>query len=235
MAVQEDPHTEDLAVTEHVPVLVTLDGGRGTGKSWAASALRSRFGCAVVELGPLFRMAAWLSRRLGNAQCLLATLDLMSHLLEVGHLKVDVDCGTDFTAMSVLYYNTRLGVELWEPLLDSDVKAFASDPVSVAWVRSLAASLTTGRNAIVVGRDAGSRFFPDAGLKFELRAQDQVRRLRKAEQVGTDMDIDRSEPVAIWPTLEGTIVIDTTASVREEVVAMLSKVIVQRLGWSVSR
>jgi cytidylate kinase len=91
---------------------------------------------------------------------------------------------------------------------------------------------------VVVGREAGTKFFPSAGLRIELRSDEATRLARKAVQLerevadlATDHPPDSSEPLAEWPFAGAHMVIDTTDLAPASLLERVSTRIEADLRW----
>ncbi len=222
--------------------ILTVDGKRGAGKSRLAADLRDVFQCSVLELGPLFRVAAWLIGK-GYASGLAGLADCLGHLVNVGMLQVRLDVPGRLAAMEVRFNGDVLDGELWSPSLHLLVRTCAeAEPVSNA-IGLLALRLTRStRRVVVVGREAGSRFFPAAGLKIILCAESSVRLDRKTKQLeafsglaqGTEL-LEASEPMhrlKVMPSMSEAVSINTDQLPWTETLGQVVCLVHKVLQWS---
>lgn len=219
--------------------VVAIDGSRGTGKSRLAAGLRSYFGCGVLELGPIFRIIAWLVKR-GYASDPVAACEVLDKAIEVGWIRIRHDIGGSMAASSVEVNGQTIEDELWNTDLDEILRSAAESPEVISCVGHLARRLIGSQSTIVIGREVGSQFFPDASLKIVLRAKEVTRRARKLSQltqgpsrISSTYSLDQSEPARYWEYGEDTILIDTTLMSPEEVFQQSAAYIEDRLGWKI--
>ncbi len=215
------------------PVIITIDGPAGTGKSSVARLLAKRLGLDFLDTGAMYRAAAAISIDHGVAHT--------DHAALVAIVK-DADLHFDWTTdpPAILAWQKPMG----DRIRDGDVTAIVSP---VAGISPMRAHMVTKQRLIArqhprlvsEGRDQGSVVFPDASVKFYLDATPQVRARRRADQlraagVAADEaailhdiilrdqgDMSRSDGPLIKP--DGAIVIDTSDISRDEVVEALER------------
>lgn len=225
--------------TSRHPVIITIDGPAGTGKSSVAHRLASRLGLDFLDTGAMYRAAALIA-------------------LETG---IDPDQGEALAAAI-----SDMGVHFdWQSdpprlmLDDRDVSARIRD-LDVSGIVSIVAAQSPVRNVLVErqrdiaaahprlvteGRDQGSVVFPDAAVRFfldasiEVRAQRRIKQLASAGQtideheVRSDiesrdrLDTSRDDAPLIKP--EGAVVIDSSNKSLSEVVEEMERIVRDRL------
>lgn len=209
-----------------IPILITIDGPAGSGKSSAARAVADRLGIVNLNTGAAYRAVALLALREG----------------------VDVDDGA---ALAEIAGRVVLGVEgvrldgeeVLEPDLRTPEVSAAASKVSVhREVREVLVSVQreAARRAredggvVVEGRDIGTVVLPDAELKVFLSASSEERARRRAAQSGRESELERihkamsvrdrqdserqASPLRPAPD---AVVLDTTALNQEEVVTRI--------------
>lgn len=208
------------------PILITIDGPAGSGKSSAARAVADRLGIVNLNTGAAYRAVALLALREG----------------------VDVDDGA---ALAEIAGRVVLGVEgvrldgeeVTEPDLRTPEVSAAASKVSVhrevrevllSVQREAAQRAREDGGAVVEGRDIGTVVLPDAELKVFLSASSEERARRRAAQSGRESELERihkamsvrdrqdserqASPLKPAPD---AIVLDTTALNLEEVVTRI--------------
>ncbi|MGI9628921.1 MAG: (d)CMP kinase [Longimicrobiales bacterium] len=209
------------------PVVVTIDGAAGAGKSSTAKEVARRLGFRHLDSGALYR---------GVTFALLADVD--------GPDEARPDWGTvtreQIDALGVHAHWGPRGMEVWaagrrlpdEALrgeaVTAAVSAVSALPPVREWLMGVQRNAVEAPGLVADGRDMGTVVFPDADLKVFLKADEVVRARRRliqkghehptAEQVRREAsriaDRDaRDSDRAISPLQipERAVVIDTTA------------------------
>lgn len=217
------------------PLIVTLDGPAGVGKSTVARLLAKRLGLAFLDTGAMFRAVAW---RLGpdswnwpEERIAEQLKDLRFGLAGAGE------------ATRLLLNGTALGPEI----RTEDVGMWASNvavlPVVRRFLKQAQQDLAKSTSLVAEGRDMGSVVFPAAQHKFFLdaepgeRARRRVLQLRDMGQEADEAAIlaqiqardlqDRTRSEAPLRPAADAQVIDTTRLDLEEVFDAILAAIVQ--------
>lgn len=229
----ESPHVFSLAQ----PIIITIDGPAGTGKSTVARRLAENLGLDFLDTGAMYRAAALISIR--------RNISVADHAALVAAVE-DADLSFDWSLSppELLAYGDALG----DRIRDGDVTAIVS-PVSA--IPALRRHMVERQRAIAAkhprlvteGRDQGSVVFPDAKVKFYLDASPEVRAKRRAAQqlasgksaderrllaeitARDASDMGRADGPLVRP--EGAIVVDTSSMTMDEVVAHLERTVLR--------
>ncbi|MFG0305204.1 MAG: (d)CMP kinase [Phycisphaerales bacterium JB040] len=159
------------------PIVVTIDGPAGTGKSTVARMLAKRLGLDFLDTGAMYRAATaiFLDRGFGEDE----TGELLSTVIGAD---IHFDWSQDPPVLLA-----------WDDPMTTRLRAQdVTDAVS--WVASLGelrGHLVRKQRIIAAqhprlvteGRDQGSVAFPDAPVKFYLDADPEVRARRRVEQL----------------------------------------------------
>lgn len=159
------------------PIIITIDGPAGTGKSTVARQLAARLGLDFLDTGAMYRAAAAIaidrSLDLGDVEGLVRVV-------------ADADLHFDWSMdpPSLLAW----GAPIDHRLRDSDVTAIVSPVAGIASLRRLMVQkqrqiADEHRRLVTEGRDQGSVVFPDAPVKFYLDASPEVRAVRRVQQL----------------------------------------------------
>jgi cytidylate kinase len=162
------------------PLIVTIDGPAGAGKSTVARALAQRFGLLNLESGAMYRAFALKALAAGVATADAAALDALAHATQVR-----LESGPD--GNHVLGNRVLLdGVDVTEQLRTPQITAAASEvsvhPPIRRWLVRLQQALGAQGNVVMEGRDIGTVVFPHAPVKIFLDASPEKRGERRYEQ-----------------------------------------------------
>lgn len=217
------------------PIIITIDGPAGTGKSSVARDLARRLSLDFLDTGAMYRAAAAIAIDRG-----IPLSDEQGLCRAVEGADLHFDWSVDPPAI------LAWGKDLSGRIRDPDVTAIVSAVAGVAGLRRhmVAKQRVIARQhprLVTEGRDQGSVAFPDASVKFYLDAAPEVRARRRFEQlrgagVAADeralfreiVERDRSDmgrrdgPLVCPP---GAVVVDTSALSRDGVVDELERVV----------
>lgn len=224
------------------PIIITIDGPAGTGKSTVARSLAKRLSVDFLDTGAMYRAAAALAidRAIANDSDLVRI---------VQQAKVRFNWKTD--PPDILAFGMPLG----QRIRDKDVTSRVSPISAIHDLRELMVDLQRQiaiehPRLVTEGRDQGSVVFPEATVKFYLDADPSERARRRVEQMkatgkfaadATQDEVnrvlaeivardesDRNRPDGPLRQPEGAIVIDTTFLSQDEVIAELDRVVRSR-------
>lgn len=170
------------------PVIITIDGPAGTGKSTVARLLAKRLGLDFLDTGAMYRAAAAIY------------LDKGYEPEQVGEListVIGADLHFDWSQdpPTILAWDDPMD----DRIRDEDVTAEVSRIAALGelrhhMVRKQRIIAAQHPRLVSEGRDQGSVVFPDASVKFYLDAEAAVRAHRRADQLreqGHDVDEPR--------------------------------------------
>ncbi len=224
------------------PIIVTIDGPAGTGKSTVARSLAQRLSVDFLDTGAMYRAAAALAidRRINDDAQLVA-------LVKTANIRFNWKADPP----EILAF----GQSLSSRIRDKDVTSRVSPVSAIHDLRELMVDLqrqiaVEHPRLVTEGRDQGSVVFPDATVKFYLDADPAERARRRVEQMKAagkfPADItqdevnkvlaeiverderDRNRPDGPLRQPEGAVVIDTTYLSQDEVIAELDRVVRSR-------
>jgi len=222
------------------PIIVTIDGPAGTGKSTVAKFLAKRLGLDFLDTGAMYRAA--------TAICIDHKIDPndVDNLLKVVEsADLHFDWATDPPAMLAWLK------PMDKRIRDTDVTAMVSQiaaigPVRTHMVRKQRIIANQHPRLVTEGRDQGSIVFPDAEVEFYLDASPEIRAHRRAEQyraqgqdvddrqilaniLGRDtMDAQRTDGPLICP--EDAVIIDSSHLEIPAVVEAMEKIVRERVS-----
>ncbi|MBL9031939.1 MAG: (d)CMP kinase [Phycisphaerae bacterium] len=221
------------------PIVITIDGPAGTGKSSVARALARRLGLDFLDTGAMYRAAAAVVIEKG-----LPLADPRAIVAAVVAANIHFDWSDD--PPSIIANGRRLGSRIREPDVTAIVSPVSAIPELRTHMVSRQREIARQHPRLVTeGRDQGSVVFPDAAVKLYLDADPTVRALRRAEQLraaGSSVPLDqllremveRDRADAAKPT--GAMVrpadaelVDTTSLTFEQVVDRLEDLVRARV------
>jgi CMP/dCMP kinase len=211
---------------ESFPMIVTIDGPAGTGKSTVARHLAARLGFEYLDTGAMYRAIAARSLAGGidpDETEQLAKLARQAQFRFVdGRTIID---GQDVTD------ELRTG-----PTTEAASRVAQNVGVRQALVQQQR-KWSAGRDVVCEGRDQGTVAFPEARIKFFLDAAPEVRAQRRQQELAEKGELvelsallaeqsarderDRNRAVAPLRPAADAIVVDTTDLPLEEVVHRL--------------
>ncbi len=221
------------------PIIITIDGPAGTGKSTIARMLARRLGLDFLDTGAMYRAAA--------AICIDHGLDPDDTdvlCAKVAEADLHFDWKTDPPAMLAWLKPIDARIR------DADVTALVSRIAAIGklrehMVRKQRIIANQHPRLVAEGRDQGSIVFPNADVKFYLDAAAEIRAHRRAEQlrrqqIETDdaqilrdivrrdsMDASRHDGPLICP--DDAVVIDSSLLEIPEVIAAMETVVRERV------
>jgi cytidylate kinase len=226
-------------VTVSAPVLVTIDGPAGTGKSSVAHQLAARLGLDFLDTGAMYRAAALLAHRAGvdpeDGPAVAAVLERTTMRFDwtasPPQLQLDgapVDRAIRSLEVSEIVSTVAAHPQVRAVLVEQQRRIAREHP-----------------RLVTEGRDQGSVVFPDASIRFFLDADVRVRAWRRAQQLiasGAEIDeeavvrdierrdrLDAGRRTAPLICPEGAVVIDTTEMTLEQVVVRLEELVREHL------
>jgi len=157
------------------PLIITIDGPAGAGKSTVAQSLAARLGLTYVDSGATYRAAALKVVQLGVS---LDDEDAVAAVIAAAPIEIVTDEG-----QSVVYLD---GSNVAQAIRTPEVTLAAAQVSRLPEVRkkliALQRSLARGKGVVMEGRDIGTVVFPDAPLKIFLKADVEERARRRLNQ-----------------------------------------------------
>jgi cytidylate kinase len=159
------------------PVIITIDGPAGTGKSTVAHLLAKRLGLEFLDTGAMYRAAALIALEHGIAPGEGADLAQAVHDADL-HFDWKVD------PPRLMIGDRDVGGRIRDMDVSGIVSIVAAQPALRAVLVQQQRRIAQRHPRLVTeGRDQGSVVFPHADLRFYLHAEVSVRATRRAAQL----------------------------------------------------
>nr|WP_321259591.1 (d)CMP kinase [uncultured Pseudodesulfovibrio sp.] len=211
------------------PLIVTIDGPAGVGKSTMAKQLARHLSIPYLDTGAMFRSIAW---KLGEGAWEWDESQIQTALdgMKFGLSGIGED--------SVLTLNdTPIGSEIRTEQVGMWASNIATLPVIRTFLKTAQQHLGERFSLVAEGRDMGTVIFPDAPHKFFLDASVEERANRRFKQLSSmnkpaDLDElkkqiakrdnqDRNRAVAPLKAADDAMTIDSTEMNKEQVFTVL--------------
>ena len=219
------------------PLVVTIDGPAGAGKSTVARRLARALGYRLLDTGAIYRAVALAAQRAGVAWSDGA-----------GCAAVAADLPIEFAFHGDVNRVSLAGEDVSDAIRTQDISDGASKVSALPEVRAalldLQRRLGAGGGVVVEGRDTGTVVFPNAEAKFFLTASEEERARRRAAELevrGLPADLptilretrerderDASRDIAPMKPAHDAVLVDSTGKTLDEVVDELRAVVQSR-------
>jgi cytidylate kinase len=219
------------------PVVVTIDGPAGAGKSSVAKLLARRLGYRLLDTGAIYRAVALTAQRSGVAWTDAAACAAIARGLEIRF---------DFVGDRNHVYlgDSDATSAIRTPEISQGASQVSAHPEVRAALLELQRRLGAGGGVVVEGRDTGTVVFPAADAKFFLTASEPERARRRVAELaaaGTAVDYavtlreiterdrrDASRDTAPMVPAPDAVLVDSSTQTLEEVVNSLAAAVEAR-------
>lgn len=215
-----------MAQEEKNPLVITIDGPAGAGKSTVARMLAEKTGLPYLDTGAIYRAIAWHMNEKGIAPQQAAEIEQ-----ELRHFSVSFRDGKVFVD------GRDVSKDIRTPEIDEIVSPYAAlKPVRDSILPLQSAQAAHG--VVADGRDMGTVVFPNADLKIFLTAAAEERATRRYEervakgedvqykeilqQVNERDHYDMNREIAPLRPAQGAVILDSTSMSVEEVVDIIA-------------
>lgn len=170
------------------PLIITIDGPAGAGKSTVARKLAKRLGLVYVDSGATYRAAALAVLELGvSADDRRAVAEAVSH--------AEIHFLADGEGSRVLLDGRDVSEDIRTPEVTLAAAQVSRLPEVREKLVGLQRGLARGRGVVMEGRDIGTVVFPEAPLKIFLKADPEERsrrRLKDEIEKGRQATLERT-------------------------------------------
>lgn len=213
------------------PIVITIDGPAGAGKSTAAKLLAKRLGLMYLDTGATYRALAFAVLERGIDPHRAAQVAALAR-------RIDVDLKQADGGVLVLLDGRDVTREIRVERVTETAAIIAQHPAVRTALVGLQRRLAATQSLVAEGRDTGSVVFPDAALKFFLTANVRVRAQRRrgelealygeapsittlVSQLRRRDRLDRSRSMGPLVQPRGSIKVDTSEAGSDEVVSSM--------------
>ncbi len=216
------------------PLVITIDGPAGSGKSTIARLLAESLGFQYVDTGATYRALAWRALDTGVD---LADEDELVSLARREPVLLAFDSVTP--GWRVRIGGVDVTDEIRTPRIDEAASKVARHPRVRECLVERQREIVGSRDSVLDGRDCGTRIIPDADLKVLVTADFEERVRRRAGQFTSDAAGDtvaetirardeRDAPQSV--AADDAVVLDTTSLDIDASVARLVEMWLERRG-----
>ncbi len=171
-----------LAALPAKPLVITIDGPAGAGKTTVSRKLAERLGYRTVDTGALYRGVAVAVKRHGVTPNDRKGLEKLCSRLELDLVQADDGLRLHLDGRDVTD-------QIRSPEITMLASAVSAQPVVRDCLLRLQRRLGEARAVVFEGRDMGTVVFPQADVKFFLTADLSTRARRRFAELGADSNL----------------------------------------------
>ncbi len=161
------------------PLLITIDGPAGAGKTTVSRQLAMRLGYTYLDTGALYRSVAYEVLKQGIDPGDDDELESLCNLLDI---RIEYNEGE----LSLFSGKTGITHKIRTPEISMMASTVSASPVVRRYLMDIQRSIGLGKKVVAEGRDMGTVVFPDADIKFYLDASVSERARRRFNELGAE-------------------------------------------------
>ena len=211
------------------PILITIDGPAGAGKTTVSRALAEAVGYRYVDTGALYRAVALAASREGVGSEDDAGLDRVCRGLDLAFNRTETGTRLFLNGEDVTGF-------IRTPEMSMMASAVSARPVVRRFLLSVQKELGRSKEAVFEGRDMGTVIFPEAEAKFFLDASPRVRARRRYRETPSSASVsledveqdiirrdknDSTRAIAPLKPAQDAVIIDSSGMSVDEVVGKM--------------
>jgi len=158
------------------PLLITIDGPSGAGKTTTSRLLADRLGYRYIDTGALYRGVALAAISTGLTPDDDTALEKLCRTLKMEFMPGE-------KGLRLISNGSDVTDQIRTPEISMFASAVSARPVVRHFLLDLQRRLGREKKAVFEGRDMGTVVFPDADVKFFLDASPKIRALRRYKEL----------------------------------------------------
>jgi len=170
------PASFDDSLPAANPLLITIDGPAGAGKTTVSRLLAEQLKYRYLDTGALYRSVAYSIR--------INSVDFEDDAALTAHLKVfDLTPRPDKNGFRLLWKDRDITDQIRTPEISMMASAVSAKPAVRNFLLDIQREMGKGKALVCEGRDMGTVIFPEADIKFFLDADPHVRACRRYKEM----------------------------------------------------
>jgi CMP/dCMP kinase len=177
-----DPASFDDVHPVKAPLLITIDGPAGAGKTTVSRLLADKLEYRYLDTGALYRSVAY--------SILITGIDFEDDSELAEHLKAfNLTACAEKNGFRLLWNNRDITDQIRTPKISMTASIVSAKPAVRAFLLGMQREMGKDKALVCEGRDMGTVIFPDADIKFFLDADPQVRACRRYKEMPPETSV----------------------------------------------